>query len=296
MREILRDTQRYVGDFTNTDRWQDFKNNPGDVYVSTPPKCGTTWTTTIVTMLCHGTTDVVSNELVHWVDANVVPLEETLNSLAAQQHRRCIKSHTPFDGMPYFEDATYIAVYRHPLDVLFSHRSHTRNWKDAPPDHPHFGDANANLKSFVTQALDFEDYDGSILEAIIRHYLSFIAAPVPKNVLILHYADMLVDSHGAIQQIADFMEIEPNTGFMDAVQDATSFDNMKSGAERYAPFGNREFWRDATQFFKSGGTGNWTGELSEKSLALYRDRVSALLAPDELAWLEGGSLSAKTSA
>ena len=92
--------RRYQGAITNTDRWQQFQEEPGDVFICTPPKCGTTWTVTIVTMLAQGRTDVAPQKLVQWVDAEVIPINDTVGALAAQTHRRCIKSHTPFDGAP----------------------------------------------------------------------------------------------------------------------------------------------------------------------------------------------------
>jgi hypothetical protein len=48
----------------------------------------------------------------------------------AQNHRRCIKTHTPFDGIPYDPDCTYIAVYRHPIDAHFSMRRHVANLQE----------------------------------------------------------------------------------------------------------------------------------------------------------------------
>lgn len=280
---------RYKGDFTNTDRWAHFTNKPGDVFVSTPPKCGTTWTTSIVTMLCHGRTDLVPTEIVQWVDAEVVPIDEAVSSLNAQTVRRCIKSHTPFDGMPYFEDAAYIAVYRHPIDMLFSLRNHTANMKNAPPDHPYCSDSDTSLRHFASETIDFENYDEGTLEAMVRHYRSFIQSPVPENIIAIHYADMLSDPRGAIQKIADFMGLEENSVLTDAVYDATKFSKMKSQAERFAPFANRDFWRSSTAFFDTGGTKKWTGKLSETSLAIYRNRIDSMLSKEELVWLENGS-------
>ena len=97
--------RRYKGSITNTDRWQHFQGRPGDVFVCTPPKCGTTWTTAIVTMLLTGGTDVSLQEQVQWVDAEVVPLDQMTKRLAVQSHRRCIKTHTPFDGIPWYAEA-----------------------------------------------------------------------------------------------------------------------------------------------------------------------------------------------
>jgi aryl sulfotransferase len=281
--------RRYIGGLTDTDRWDHFIGRPGDVFVSTPPKCGTTWTTSIVTMLCHGTTDVVPTKLVQWIDATLVPLDEAVRSLAAQDHRRCIKSHTPFDGMPYFRDAAYIAVYRHPLDMMFSHRKHTANSKSARPDHPYRGDADASLRFFVEQALDFEAYDDSILEAAVRHFRSFRQTPVPDNVLVIHYADLLRDARKVIGMIADHMGLAPDPALLDAIHAATSFGKMKAQPDRFAPFADRDYWHDSGAFFDSGGSRAWDGKLSEASLALYRDRINALLSPEDLAWLERGA-------
>ena len=40
--------------------------------------------------------------------------------LAAQPHRRFVKTHTPLDGVAIDPRATYIVVARHPLDMAVS--------------------------------------------------------------------------------------------------------------------------------------------------------------------------------
>jgi aryl sulfotransferase len=55
-----------------------------------------------------------------WLDWLVMPLDTVLDRLAAQTHRRFIKTHTPLDGVPISPLATYIVVARHPLDAAVS--------------------------------------------------------------------------------------------------------------------------------------------------------------------------------
>ena len=281
--------RRYKGGFTNTDRWARFTPRSGDVFVSTPPKCGTTWTTTIVAMLCAGTTDVNSAKSVQWLDAEVVPIDDAVAALQAHEGRRCIKSHTPFDGMPYYTDATYIAVYRHPIDMLFSHRKHTANMKGTAPDHPYLGDPETGLKFFLEWELDFDEYDDGTLASLVRHYLSFTDPARPGNVHAIHYSDMLRDARGAIGSICAMIGGDPEDPLLDEIHEATKFRNMKAQADRYAPFANRDFWHDTGAFFDSGGTGKWDGKLSNKALSDYRARISAMMSDQQLGWLENGS-------
>jgi hypothetical protein len=62
-----------------------------------------------------------------WLDHLIVPEDEVYTRLAAQRHRRFIKTHTPLDGIPIDARVTYIVVARHPLDVAVSLYHHADN-------------------------------------------------------------------------------------------------------------------------------------------------------------------------
>ena len=49
-----------------------------------------------------------------WLDMLTRDLESVRADLDAQTHRRFIKTHTPFDGLPHHPDVTYICVGRDP--------------------------------------------------------------------------------------------------------------------------------------------------------------------------------------
>lgn len=239
-------------------------------------------------MLAQGRTDVAPQELVQWVDAEVIPINDTVDALAAQTHRRCIKSHTPFDGVPWYSDAAYIAVYRHPVDVLFSLRKHLANAKDTPHDHPYLGTADDSLNCFISRDADPDDIDFDCLATLVKHYQSYAATPRPENLLLLHYSNMLKDARGAIARIAIHMGLDPDPALIEAVHEASSFETMKSLADCFAPFSDQGYWRDPQAFFDSAGTRKWAGKLSEITVSLYQDKIAQLLSPTELAWLERG--------
>lgn len=286
---VHNDLQKYTGGITDTDRWLKFEYKPSDTFVCTPPKCGTTWTLTIVSMLQTGKTDISPHKLVQWVDAKVVPIDEMKASLTAQTHNRCIKTHTPFDGVPWFSNAAYVAVYRHPIDVLFSLRKHLANAYDTAPDDPYLGTDEEALDSYIMRVMDREDFDNDCLASVVAHYKSFTKSPRPENLLILHYADMLADARGAIETIAKHIGVNADAALIDAILEATSFDEMKSKSERYTPFSDFGYWRDPQAFFDSAGTHKWRGKLSESAVSRYRNQIAQMLDPADINWLENGS-------
>ncbi len=110
-------------------RWEGFAFRPGDIVISTRSKSGTTWVQMICALLVFQTPDLPAplGELSPWLDWRVVPLDEVLATLAAQRHRRFIKTHTPLDGLPLDPRATYVVVARHPLDLAVSLYHHSGN-------------------------------------------------------------------------------------------------------------------------------------------------------------------------
>ena len=121
----------YKGHASDSTRWDHFQPRAGDIVVNTPPKSGTTWTQGILAMLIAADpmVDAQTSMKSPWIDIDIRPIKEVVARLAAQDHRRQVKSHTPFDGLPYWNELRYITVYRHPIDVHFSFRKHIRNMK-----------------------------------------------------------------------------------------------------------------------------------------------------------------------
>ena len=113
---------RYQSYEEDSARWAGFPFRDGDIVISTRSKSGTTWMQMICALLVFQTPRLPAplGELSPWLDWQTVPREELFARLAAQPHRRIIKSHTPLDGIPADPRATYIVVARHPLDMAVS--------------------------------------------------------------------------------------------------------------------------------------------------------------------------------
>jgi len=93
-RPIEREYRNVISD---NRRWNGFVERPGDIFVCTPAKCGTTWMQTIVASLTFpdGNPPGPVMEIAPWIDARFENEEEILARLDAQTHRRSVKSHTP---------------------------------------------------------------------------------------------------------------------------------------------------------------------------------------------------------
>ena len=66
--------------FADSLRWAGFVHRPGDVFVCTPPKCGTTWTQTIVTELIFPNASAPGPvvDIAPWLDARFNPIDDIL--------------------------------------------------------------------------------------------------------------------------------------------------------------------------------------------------------------------------
>ena len=113
---------RYRSPDEDSARWVGFPFRPGDIVISTRSKSGTTWVQMIAALLVFQTPELPLPlaEISPWLDWLIVPQAEVYAGLAAQSHRRIIKTHTPLDGIVLDPGATYIVVARDPLDLAVS--------------------------------------------------------------------------------------------------------------------------------------------------------------------------------
>jgi aryl sulfotransferase len=281
----------YLGPVTNTDVWSWFKMRPDDVLVTTPPKCGTTWMLNIVMMLIHGKVvpDAGGSHQAPWVDCNFRDRREITDFLDGLTRRRCIKSHTPMDGVPYASEPTYIVVYRHPVDMHFSMRTFSGNLKHNWFDHLFEGDDRAGFNRFLEGPSTDQGTDDLTLASLALHYGEAKAREAKGNVHFFHYTDLTRDPGGQISRLARLLDIPITPELCADIVDGTSFATMRKSVEA----SERRFHKDTpmddlADFYASGSSNKWEGRLTDADMIAYDARMADLFAPEDIAWLNWG--------
>jgi hypothetical protein len=276
----------YLGPFTDTSRWDDFKHRPDDIFICTPPKCGTTWTQAICAMLVFGKVDhgLKPGIISPWIDANLAPIDEYLEQVESQSHRRFIKTHTPLDGIPYYPECTYLVVVRDPRDVFISalnHRDNMTNKELALKVAP------TSFDNWLTDDLKPGTWDVQTLSMLVDFFTSYWKYRNVSNIHIFHYADMKLDLKGSISAMAKALNIKVEADFLDAMTEAASFDSMKRNASQFAPVG-KEYWKKESGFFAHGRNQQWKDVLTDAQLSAFNERLAQLLPSDQANWLLRG--------
>lgn len=281
----------YKAEIEDSGRWRQFRHRPGDVFVCTAPKNGTTWTQAICALLLSGDPEAGSGSgtISPWMELTLEPIEALNARMAKQTHRRFIKSHAPLDGIVYWPDAVYFCVCRHPLDMYFSVLKHGENQQE-PVDNPVYNmDRAKSFDYWLNEKLVPDPTNNTTFEAAVHHYKSFLEWQHLPNIHLLHYADMKRDLAGQMARVARALGIAHPPKLMAELVAAADFDSMKKNAEKNAPEVGDGYWKDKAGFFHSGSSDKWVGRLSERQIAAYDARMATLLSPEERRWLERGS-------
>ncbi|RRS01326.1 sulfotransferase domain-containing protein [Glycomyces terrestris] len=293
---------RYQNLFMDNARWEGVELREGDIVISTPAKCGTTWTQIICGLLVFGRPELPAplDDLTVWVDALFRPHAEMLAHLEAQDHRRFIKSHTPLDGLPQDDRVTYISIGRDPRDVGVSIDNHLLNMDmekamrlRAAALGPDAGALPAMAPPAPTPYERFWDWvdaeDNLIgLGAMLRHLEGFWERRDEPNIVLLHFDDLKTDLDGQMRALAAALGTTVDEAVWPDLVRAATFAEVRGRAATLAP--ENTLWRDRAMFFNKGASGQWKELLDDADLERYRARIAALTTPEIAAWLHRDGL------
>jgi aryl sulfotransferase len=287
----------YAHPFMDSGRWEGFEHRPGDVYICTSYKAGTTWMQMICAQLILQTPelDQTLTSLSPWLEMRLNPLEEVRAAFAAQTHRRFIKTHTPLDGIPYWDDVTYLYCGRDPRDVFMSLTNHLANNDieqvmklagergiefSEPPPIPE--DPNELFRMWLTVPMFEWEEDGFPYWSHFNHGKSFWDYRHLPNIHFFHYADLQADLEGEMRRLAGLLEIEVDEARWPALVEAATFESMKRNADQLAPEVNNSAWLSNARFFHKGTSGQWADVLSADNIAPRPSRSPAKRFPPRL--------------
>jgi aryl sulfotransferase len=232
------------------------------------------------------------------------PIEELVDTLEAQNHRRCLKSHLPRDGL-YLRDKTkYIVVGRDPRDVFMSFWNHYSNYTDdfiaemnetpgrvGPPLMRCPEDIRDLWSMWINKGWFEWETEGYPHWSNLRHTQTWWNDRARSNILFVHYNDLLADLEGEIRRISDYLDIECPPKTLSAIADLVTFKSMKRDADLLDPNAEDGFKGGAQTFFNKGTNGRWLGVLTSDDLAMYDNAVARELTSDCRQWLENGRLT-----
>ncbi len=291
--------KRYQSFISDNARWLLFEPRPGDIVISTPPKCGTTLTQMLCALVLFDSAEFPGrmDDLSPWLDQRTRSDQEVLAQLEAQTHRRFIKTHTPLDGIPEWPEVTYIAVARDPRDVFVSWEHHIENMD---VDH---------LFSAIDEAVGFDkvvSFLGESPETMEERFelwlvddgqmgrmsLALVAGHIEASwdrrdrpdVELFHFEDLRTDRVDAMTRLAEAFGLERSTARIEELAEAASIDRMRERADDLAP-NTKQIFADSSRFFRSGEGGDWRSFVTPEQDAVYRQRVDELMSPELRDWL-----------
>jgi aryl sulfotransferase len=283
-------------------RWPGFRFRAGDIVISTPRKSGTTWMQMICALLIFQTPDLPAPlwQLSPWLDTPDVPPEHVDAQLAAQRHRRFIKTHTPLAGIPADGRVTYVVTARHPLDAFVSMYHQDRLIGPPPglpgPAPPHRPvrprppapevspeQLRAALLAWISGDEDPGRHPAS-LAGTMRHLSGAWSRRHDRNVVLVHYDDLLSGLEGQMRRLAARLGIAVGERSWPALVEAATFERMRGRDDVLVP-PPPGIVADNALFFRRGTSGAGREILGEEETARYLARVAGLGPPELIAWL-----------
>jgi hypothetical protein len=242
--------QTVVKYILGTDRAErNFAVYPDDTFVVSYPRSGNTWTRFLIANLVYPDKNVGFTNI-----EKLIPdtSSQSNRALKATPRPRIIKTHEYFDH----RYPKIIYIVRDPRDVALSYYDFQRKYMQIDDAYP--------LPRYV------EDFvEGRLVSVGWGTWGENVASWIftrgkRKEFLLLRYEDMMKDTHHELTRIAEFLEIEPESGRLQKAIEHSSADRMreleKREADQWVATKNR---RKDIPFVRVAKSGGWRTSLPE---------------------------------
>eukprot|EP00928_Gymnodinium_smaydae_P009805 TRINITY_DN13677_c0_g1_i1.p1 TRINITY_DN13677_c0_g1~~TRINITY_DN13677_c0_g1_i1.p1 ORF type:complete len:325 (-),score=60.20 TRINITY_DN13677_c0_g1_i1:195-1169(-) len=197
-----------------------FTPRPTDVFVTTYPKCGTTWMTQICHQLRTGghmdfeeITQVCPWDILAFDCGQDLDADHVANPRVFKSHER---------AGDIAKGAKYIHVCRDPEDAFISFRRFLPAWAALPPD-------SITAEEFAQAVFGGVSHSGGIWD----FYVEWWERRHDPNVLWICYEDLRSDFRGQIRRIAKFMDVPLSDELLQSVEELSSFKYMESKSKQF---------------------------------------------------------------
>jgi len=219
-RAVLEERLSAIGTERSVAHGRSFQTRPTDVFVTTYPKCGTTW----MTQICHqirapGHMEFEEiAEVCPW-DIMAYDCDQDLDADHVGQPR-VFKSHEHAKDIA--KGAKYIHVCRDPSDALVSFYNFLPAWAGIPP-------GAISIEEFTEAVFGGVSHSGGIWD----FFAGWWERRKDSNVLWVCFEDLKSDLRGQIQRVAKFMEVELDEASLDMVEEKSSFKFMEASQRQF---------------------------------------------------------------
>ena len=291
----------------DSSRWARFAHRPGDIVISTPPKCGTTWTQMLCALMIFDGPDFPAqlDAMSPWLDLMIRSEYEVFATYERQTHRRFIKTHTPLDGLPLRDDVHYLVVGRDPRDALVSWEHHLDNMDfDVILDSRRAAVGLEDLDEFdpprrpdpdpAVRFCEFVEADWSPAEFVtlanmLHHLHTGWERRRKPHVGLFHYLDLRRDLVAEMRRMADLCGFDAEPARLGELAAEAGIERMRARADDLTPdISTSDHWKDRTQFFRAGTAGEWAQRTTADDRRRYDERVAALVPTDLARWVHAG--------
>jgi len=252
-----------------------------DVFVSSYPKSGTTWTLELVSRILAAKHPEIDLELplnerapyfefVH--PKRNIPACEVFKEMASP---RLAKTHLAYSLLPrelQEKRGRLIYIARNPKDVAVSFFFHYQasTFLNRSPDFP----------SFARRFLDGQVVFGEWL----AHVSGYWAQRRHPRLLLLRYEDMKTDLVGEAAKIAEFLEEDLDSRTLATIVEQCSFTSMKENP--LVNWSNVKTWNhEVSPFMRQGEVKDWLRHFDATLNREFEERIAARMAPELKDWL-----------
>ena len=287
----------------DSSRWSAYKPRSGDIIIGTAAKVGTHWTLQIVSLLVFQSPKPRDLGFAPWLDAQfLAPLDEVLQKIDSQAHRRILFTHLPFDALPIYDDVRYIHVARDGRDVCMSMLNHVSNMTtehlNRVAENRSDGDTFQRAVSqssrgprefFLNWIAAGTSHDLDRADWFFETERSYWSERYRPNLLLVHFNDLKTNLSAEMRRISAFLEIPVNEAIWPNLVQAATFDSMKRNGGQILAKLEHLFRNGHETFLHKGTNERWRDVLTEADLELYEKHAHTALSPGLFNWLRNGA-------